>query len=294
MENVVEVKDLEKRFNHFALEGINLTVKKGFITGFIGPNGAGKSTAIRCMMNLSRPDQGEVKLFGKTHDADTENIKQRIGFVQDESFFYGHLSLERNKKLIAPFYETWNEKLFARYIEQFELPLGKKVAHLSKGMKMKFSLAMALARDPELIIMDEPTSGLDPVFRRELLELLQDIIQDEEKAVFFSTHITQDLEKVADYITFIDNGKMVVSGEKDAVLDQYAVVKGPNEWLTAQRRRSLLGIRETDMGFDGLLADKQQLAGEAAGRVLLERPSLEDIMFYTVKERQHGHSTSAS
>ncbi|UJL46582.1 ABC transporter ATP-binding protein [Virgibacillus sp. NKC19-16] len=293
MENIVEVKNLEKRFFKFALEGINLTVKKGFITGFIGPNGAGKSTTIRCIMNLIRPDQGEIRIFGKTHEADTEEIKQRIGFVQDESFFYGHLSLEQNKKLIAPFYQTWNEELFTYYIDLFELPRMKKVDHLSKGMKMKFSLAMALSHDPELIIMDEPTSGLDPVFRRELLELLQDIIQDEEKAVFFSTHITQDLEKVADFITFIDKGKVMASEEKDALLDQYAVVKGPKEWLTPGRRRLLQGLKETDIGFEGLLADKQQFAGEETGQVLLERPSLEDIMFYTVKERKNDHSIIA-
>lgn len=293
MENIIEVKNLEKSFYNFALQGIHLTVKKGFITGFIGPNGAGKSTTIRCIMNLNRRYQGDVQIFGKTHETDTEEIKQRIGFVQDENFFYGHLSLEQNKKLIAPFYQTWNEKLFKHYINLFELPRMKKVDHLSKGMKMKFSLAMALSHDPELIIMDEPTSGLDPVFRRELLELLQDIIQDEEKAVFFSTHITQDLEKVADFITFIDNGKVVVSEEKDALLDQYAVVKGPKEWLTAERRRLLYGVKETDIGFEGLLGDKQQLAGEEAGQVLLERPTLEDIMFYTVKERKNGHSTIA-
>ncbi|WP_100011787.1 ABC transporter ATP-binding protein [Lentibacillus sediminis] len=293
MENIVEVKNLEKYFSNFSLKEVNLTVKKGFITGFIGPNGAGKSTTIRCIMNLTRADHGKVRIFGKTHEEDTENIKQRIGFVQDESFFYGHLSLEQNKKLIAPFYQTWNEKLFAHYIERFELPRMKKVDHLSKGMKMKFSLAMALSHNPELIIMDEPTSGLDPVFRRELLELLQDIIQDEEKAVFFSTHITQDLEKVADFITFIDNGKIVASEEKDALLEQHAVVKGPKEWLTAERRRLLHGVKETDIGFEGLLTEKQRLAGEADGQVLLERPSLEDIMFYTVKERKNGHSTIA-
>ncbi|MFD1363267.1 ABC transporter ATP-binding protein [Lentibacillus salinarum] len=290
---MIEVKNLEKRFYNFALEGIHLTVKKGFITGFIGPNGAGKSTTIRCIMNLNRRYQGDVRIFGKTHTENTEGIKQHIGFVQDENFFYGHLSLEQNKKLLAPFYKTWNEKLFKHYLDLFELPSMKKVDHLSKGMKMKFSLAMALSHDPVLIIMDEPTSGLDPVFRRELLELLQDIIQDEEKAVFFSTHITQDLEKVADFITFIDNGKIVVSEEKDALLDHYAVVKGPNEWLTTERRRLLHGVKETDIGFEGLLADKQQLAGEASGQVLLERPSLEDIMFYTVKERKNGHSTIA-
>lgn len=286
MENTLEVKNLGKHFGTFSLEGIHLTVKKGFITGFIGPNGAGKSTTIRCIMNLTRPSQGEVKLFGKTHDANTEEIKQRIGFVNDENFFYGHLSLEQNKKLIAPFYEMWDEELFAHYIEHFELPRMKKVDHLSKGMKMKFSLAMALSHEPELIIMDEPTSGLDPVFRRELLELLQDIIQDEEKAVFFSTHITQDLEKVADYITFLDNGKIVASEEKDALMDQYAVVKGPTEWLTPERRHILDGLKETDIGFEGLLANKQQLAGVENPKVLLEQPTLEDIMFYTVKERK--------
>lgn len=293
MENVVEVKHLEHNYTHFSLKGVNLTVKKGFITGFIGPNGAGKSTTIRCIMDLIRPDRGEIRIFGKTHDTDTEDIKQRIGFVHDENFYYGHLSLERNKKLIAPFYKTWSDELFSYYIERFELPRFAKVNQLSKGMKMKFSLAMALSHNPELVIMDEPTSGLDPVFRRELLELLQEFIQDEEKAVFFSTHITSDLEKIADYITFILDGKIVLSEEKDTLLDQYAIVKGPKEWLTAERRQKLYGVKETDVGFEGLITDKQLFAGKATNQILLERATLEDIIFYTVKERKHDHSTFA-
>lgn len=287
LENIVEVRNVEKYFPKFALKNINFDVKKGFITGFIGQNGAGKSTMIRCMMDLVHVNSGEILIFGKTHNQDTESIKQRIGFVYDESHFYEHLTIEQHKRLIAPFYKNWNDELFYDYMDKFQLPIHSEVKHLSKGMKIKFSLALALSHHPELLIMDEPTSGLDPVFRRELLELLQDFIQDENKTVFFSTHITTDLEKVADYITFIHNGEIIFNKEKEDLFEQYAVVKGPREWLTAETRPFLIGVRETDIGFSGLCSDPISLPEAWKKQVVVERASLEDIIFHTAKEDEH-------
>ncbi|GAB3048331.1 ABC transporter ATP-binding protein [Virgibacillus ainsalahensis] len=293
MENILEVRNVEKRFPDFELKDINFNVKKGFITGFIGPNGAGKSTTIRCIMDLINKDRGSIRIFGKSHEQDTEAIKQRIGFVYDENYFYEDLSIEQNKRVIAPFYREWSDDVFHYYIDMFDLPRRKRVKWLSKGMKVKFSLAMALSHNPQLIIMDEPTSGLDPVFRRDLLEMLQDIIQDENKAVFFSTHITTDLEKIADYITFIHNGGIVFSKEKDELLDQYAVVKGPKEVLSEAARSMLIGVRETDAGFEGLLADRGQFPEGMENKVLMERPSLEDIIFYTAKGEKNASESPA-
>jgi len=280
MENLVEVRNVNKNFNLFALKDVSFEVKKGFITGFIGPNGAGKTTVIRCLMNLLHADSGEIRLFGKTHQEATAAIKQKIGFVYDNDYFYEELSMEQNKRIIAPFYEDWNEDTFQTYMKRFRLPQHQKVKKLSRGMKIKFSLAIALSHNPQLIIMDEPTSGLDPVFRRELLTTLQDIMQDEDKAIFFSTHITTDLEKIADYLTFIHDGRIIFSKEKDDVLDEYAVVKGQNDKLTDTLRSRLIGIQVTDVGFEGLAKDKSAVQED----VLLERATLEDIIFYTVKE----------
>jgi len=293
MENIVELKNVDKKFPGFALKNINFDVKKGYITGFIGPNGAGKTTVIRCIMDLLQVDSGSIHLFGKTHQEATKAIKQKIGFVYDGDYFYNELSVEQNKRIIAPFYENWNDDLFFYYMKHFNLPLKKKVKHLSKGMKIKFSIAMALSHNPQLIIMDEPTSGLDPVFRRELMDLLQDIMQDENKSIFFSTHITADLEKVADYVTFIHDGEIIISKEKDEVLDEYAIVKGPNHLLSNNLRGHLQGIKVTDVGFEGLIKNADKITADLESEVLLERPTLEDIIFYTVKGDKHNVQSDA-
>lgn len=282
MENIVEVQQLNKQLLDFSLKNVSFNIKKGFITGFIGPNGAGKSTTIRCLMNLTQIDQGEIKIFNQTHGENTSEIKQRIGFVYDENYFYDGLTIEMNKRIIAPFYNKWNDKKFYQYLKMFQLPKTKRVKHLSKGMKMKFSLAMALSHDPELIIMDEPTSGLDPIVRRELLDLLQDIILDENKAVFFSTHNTTDIERIADYITFIHNGEIVYSGEKDEMFDRYALVKGTHEQKSIIPKLPIIGIRETEVNFE-CLVDKDKLFSEMKQSLVIENPTIEDIMFYTVR-----------
>lgn len=206
MENVVELTNVSKKFKDFSVKKLNLEVKKGFITGFIGANGAGKSTTIKMMMNLLRPDAGEIKLFGLDYMKHEKTIKERIGFVYDGNVFFEGLNLKDIKRIVGPAYKRWDDSLFHQYLERFELPLNKPIKTFSKGMQMKASLAIALSHHAELIIMDEPTAGLDPIFRRELLDLLQELMVDGDRTIFFSTHITSDLDRIADYIALIQRG----------------------------------------------------------------------------------------
>lgn len=279
---MLEIKNLSKKFKKFELRDVSFNLKAGYIMGFIGPNGAGKSTTIKLIMNLIKKNSGSIKLFGKDHIDFERQVKDRIGFVYDENYFYEDLTIKQMKNIIAPFYSKWNDDVFDKYIKDFDLDPKMKIKALSKGMKMKFSLSLALSHDADLIIMDEPTSGLDPIFRREILDILQDIIQDEKKSVFFSTHITTDLEKIADYITFINDGRVVFSEPKDEVLESYRIVKGGNDLLDADTRKEFIGLRETKVGFEGLAKDPENLKKLFADEAVIERPSLEDIMVYSV------------
>lgn len=280
---MLEIKNLSKKFKTFELDNVSFKLEPGYIMGFIGPNGAGKSTTIKLIMNLLKKDFGEIKVFNKDHIEFEKEIKNRIGFVYDEPYFYEDLTIKQMKNIIAPFYKEWDEKLFNRYIKDFDLDLNQKIKKLSKGMKMKFSLAIALSHNADLIIMDEPTSGLDPVFRREILDILYNIIQDEKKSIFFSTHITTDLEKIADYITFINKGKVVFSKSKDEILESYRIIKGGNNLLDMDTRKKFIGLRETKVGFEGLVENPQKLKRLFGNDVIIERPTLEDIMVYSVR-----------
>ena len=280
---MLEVKGLSKRLNDFELEDISFKLEPGYIMGFIGPNGSGKSTTIKLIMNLLKKDSGDIKIFGKDHIKFEKEIKDRIGFVYDESYFYEDLTIERMKSVIAPFYSQWDDKTFYKYMKDFNLDINKNIKDLSKGMKMQYSLALALSHKAELIIMDEPTSGLDPIFRREILDILYDVIQDENKSIFFSTHITTDLDKIADYITFIDDGKMVFSKPKDEILENYVLVKGGNGLLDSNNRKEFIGIRETNVGFEGLTENVEEIRRLLGDEIIIERPTLEDIMVYSVR-----------
>lgn len=287
MEYILEVKNLRKDFKSFSLKDISFSLPPGYIMGFIGPNGAGKSTTIKLIMNLLKKDGGYINVFGKDHVQYEKEIKNQIGFVYDENHFYEDLTVKEMKRIIAPLYKSWDENAFKKYLKIFELPENKKIKDLSKGMKMKFSLAIALSHGARLLIMDEPTSGLDPVFRSELLDILTDLIQDENKSVFFSTHITSDLDKVADYITFIHDGKIILSDTKDNILDNYGIVKGGNELLDDDSKKIFIGIRSNRFGFEGLVADKEKAMLLFKDRAVVEKPSLEDIMLYTVRRNQY-------
>ncbi len=280
MEPILEVNNLKKDFQDFSLKGISFSLQRGYIMGFIGPNGAGKSTTIKLILNLLKRDDGEIKVFGLDNLQNEKEIKNRIGFVLSENNFYDELTVAETRRIIAPIYRDWDQNVFQQYLSDFALPANKKVGELSGGMKMKLSLAFALSHHAELLILDEPTSGLDPIVRSELLEILSTIIQDEQKSVFFSTHITSDLDKNADYITFINDGELVLSSPKDDLLENYGLVRGAKELLTDEARDYFIGVKENKFGFEGLVEDKHFAEEFFDGRVVIEKPGLEEIMIY--------------
>lgn len=283
MSQILKIEGLRKEYKDFSLKDISFTLDRGYIMGFIGPNGSGKSTTIKLIMNLIHRDRGEISIFGLDHLKNENEVKQRIGFIYDENHFYDELTLKQMKNVMSRFYINWNDKLYSKYMKQFHLKEDKKIKELSKGMQMKFSLVLALSHDAELILMDEPTSGLDPVFRSELLDILMDIIQNENKSIFFSTHITTDLEKVADYITFIHDGRIIFSKTKDEVLDHYGVVKGGRESFTEDMKKNLIGIKKNKFNFEALTPDANLFKSTYGEEVVIERPTLDDIMLFTVK-----------
>lgn len=285
MENILEVNNLSKDYDGFSLKNINFKLERGYIMGFIGQNGAGKTTTIKLIMNLINRRSGEIKIFGLDNIKNEKEVKEKIGFVYDETYCYEDLSLIAMKNIIARFYKRWDDAVFNKYIAEFNLPKNKKIKDLSKGMKIKYSLAIALSHKAELIIMDEPTSGLDPVFRSELLEILSSIIQDENKSVFFSTHITTDLERIADYITFIDDGKIVFSDSKESILEKYKIVKGDNSLINETTKKAFLGIKQNSFGFNALTNDENEVKNVFGKNLIFEKASLEDIMVYTVRGR---------
>lgn len=281
--NAIEVTGVSKSYGNYKLTDVTFGVPKGYITGLIGPNGAGKSTIIKMIMGMVKPENGSISIFGNVASPDNGKYREEIGYVSDENIYYDSLSMGRMKQIIAPFYSNWDEDAYTKYMTLFELPARKKIKDCSKGMKMKFSIAMALSHHPSLLIMDEPTAGLDPVFRRELLDLLSEYIMDEEKTVLFSTHLTTDLDRVADYITFLHGGRLVLTDTKDDVLERYLLVKGASNLLDSDLRSELVGVRETAVGFEGLARERNKAMELFGDHALYQQPTLEDIMYFTVK-----------
>lgn len=283
MERALEIRSLRKKYEGFTLNDVSFNLPQGFIMGLIGPNGSGKTTIIKLIMNLIKREAGQVRIFGKDNIENEVEVKSRIGFVYDVPPFHGHLSLHQIKSIVAGFYAGWDDNSFKRYAGEFDLPLAKKFKTLSRGIKMKFSLAVALSHNADLIILDEPTSGLDPVFRRELLEIFSEIIQDERKSILFSTHITSDLERIADYITFINDGSIVFSQSKDLLIENWRVVKGGKELLSKENRSLFCGIREREFGFEALTSNIKETERRFKREIVTEKASLEDIMFFITK-----------
>lgn len=283
MENILELNSVTKYYKGFTLDNVSFTIPAGYIAGMIGPNGSGKTTIIKLIMNLIRKDRGEITVFGKDNIEHEEEIKSRIGFVYDEPNFYDDLILSDLKNVAVLFYKEWGDTKFAELVDKFELPLKKRFKKLSHGYKMKFWLAIALSHNADLIILDEPTSGLDPVFRRELLDHLSGIIQDENKSVLFSTHITTDLERIADYIIFIMNGKIVFSTTKDEILEKWGVVKAGSEILNEENREFFKGIKTSNFGIEALTDDINEAQKRFNSGSVIEKATFEDIMFFMNK-----------
>jgi len=276
MENILEIKNLKKKFGKFGIEDVSFNLPKGFVMGFVGKNGAGKTTTIKSILNMIKKDSGEIKIFGLDHLEHEADIKAKIGVVMDTPFFEENWTLIQTGKALRPFYPNWSLDKYKEMLDMFHLDHNKKIKQLSRGMKMKIQVACALAHDPDFLILDEPTSGLDAVARDELLETLRRFISSENKSILFSTHITADLDKLADYITFIDNGKIIHSDTKDNLLDKYVLVKGGLGMLTADAKKLVIGYRESSVNFDGIVS-KQHLS-QMPSAILTEPCTMDELV----------------
>ena len=271
MNTILEVKELKKSYSNFTLNNITFSLPEGCITGFIGANGAGKTTTIRTILGLTEKTSGDITFFGLPMLGNEKKIKDRLGIVFDDTCFYDELSLTQMKSIIAPAYSEWNEKTFLNYLERFGLNPKQKISTLSRGMKMKYALAMALSHNAELLIMDEPTGGLDPQTRSDFCSILTEFMNNGGKGVFFSTHITSDLDKIADVLIMIDKGRIVFQEEKDYLLDKHRIVKGIVGDLNSEVKKQLISLEQTDFGFTGLTKGARGLPGAPVSVWLLSR-----------------------
>ncbi len=276
----LEITALRKSYKGFMLRDVSFTLPQGYIMGLIGANGAGKTTVIKLIMNLIHRDGGEIRLFGMDNRREEVAVRQRIGFVYDTVPFIQDIKLSTIAAGIAPFYAGWDQGTFLELARQFDLPLNKTVKKLSQGMQTKFALALALSHKADLILMDEPTTGLDPVFRRELLGRLAGIIQDQGKSILFSTHITTDLERVADYITLLRDGELIFSLTREAIAETYGVVRGGIELLDTSLQPLWVGIKKSEFGVCALTAERALAARLLDGRGIVEKATLDEILLF--------------
>lgn len=278
--NAIEIRNLSKTLDGFTLSIDKLDIKKGFITGFIGPNGSGKTTTIKLIMNMLNKDNGTIKVFDREYKIDDLYIKETIGYVGDISGYMKEAKLKDIKKNIALFYKNWDESLYKYYLNKFNIDENKIYKELSKGQQKKFELIMALCHHPKLIIMDEPTANLDPIVRNEFIEVLQEHIEKDGVTVFYSTHITSDLDKVGDYLVFIYNGKIILSGDKESILESHRIIRGSKELLDDDTKKAFISYKESSFGFEGLTSN-HNVAYEIFGEeVVYDKANLEDILMY--------------
>lgn len=278
--DAIVFKNVKKQLGDFILDIPHLEIKKGYITGFVGENGAGKTTTMKLILDLLKLDQGTIEIDGMDSHKQGNEIREQIGYVGDPTGYPEEVKLKEIKKMYAPFYKNWDESLFEKYVNRFKLKMDAKYASLSTGQKKQFALVMALSHRPQMILLDEPTSGLDPVVRQDILDVLMEHMQDEKVSVFYSTHITSDLERAGDYLVYIQNGKIKMNEPLDEVLEQYCLVSGPKELFTTEIQEELLGYRASSFNGEALVASRK-LAEELFGcEVKYSKPSIEDIMIF--------------
>lgn len=280
---MLQVDGLCKSFDGFQLKNVSFTVPSGAIVGFIGQNGAGKTTTLKCIMRSVFPDAGSVTVNGRDMSENETECKKLISFSSGTFEYYRNKKLREIVAAVKPFYDNWSDNDFTKYCAKFSLDVNKRVKELSAGMKVKFSLALAMSHNANVFVFDEPTSGLDPIARDELLDVFRDIVEDGDKSILFSTHITADLEKCADYVLFIKDGQIIVDSEKDALLDDYALIKGGADELTDELTSRLIAYKQHSFGYVALIKrDKIR----SADKFVTEKPTLDDIMVYFNKRNQ--------
>lgn len=289
MEKIINVNGLRKEYDNFKLEDISFSLEKGCIMGFIGENGAGKTTTIKLLLNATKKTAGEIQIFGLDHTKHEIEIKEKIGYVPADDYFTANATLLQHVKAMKPFYNAWDDIFFEKIVDTWKLPLKKKIYEFSKGMKTKAMLALALAHRPSLLILDEPTAGLDPAARLEILDLLREFVSDGEKGVFLSTHITSDLDKIADYITLIHQGKILESMRLDQVEEKYVLVDGAVNEIPLNDNE-FIGIRKGDIRFEGLILREKAMKYFDTSHI--KTPNIENLLTFTIWGDNYAKSHS--
>ena len=284
MEYALEVKNLTKEYKDFAVKDISLKIPKGSVLGLIGENGAGKSTFINSILNIVKPNEGEISILGKDLYTYEKEIKEEIAVIFDRSHYNENLKPSFVGKMLSKIYKNWDNDKFYNLLKEFNIPVDKKIKQFSKGMKMKFEFACALSHSPKFLILDESTSGLDPVFRDEILEILRDFTMDEEHTILMSSHITSDLDKIADQIIMLHKGKILFNEDKESLIEAHALVKGDKSWLNPENRKWFLALEERGFHFEGLTNEKEKVKMSMDSAVV-ERPTIEDIMVAYIEGR---------
>ncbi|MCL2571266.1 MAG: ABC transporter ATP-binding protein [Defluviitaleaceae bacterium] len=284
MGNILEVQGLSKQYKNsdFRLDDISFSIPSGSIMGFVGENGAGKSTTIGCILNTLIKDSGTVKIFGRDMTDSSTDIRDDIGVVYDSNVFPAHLTPTKISAAMRHIFSKWDNALFKEYLKKFKLPEKKKIKEFSRGMAMKLGVAVALSHRPKLLILDEATSGLDPIVRDDILDVFLDFVQDENNSILLSSHITSDLEKVADYITFIHDGSIIFSEAKDSLLYNYGVMRCKAVQFEQIDKEDMLAYRKYDYQIDVLISDKQTAAKKYLD-IVIDNITIEEIMLMLVK-----------
>lgn len=282
-ENAIEISGLTKKYDGFTLDNVSFNVPKGSIMGFIGQNGSGKTTTIKAILNIIKSDGGNINIFGMDHIEHEYEVKENISAVFDELPFHDSLSAKQLEIIMGGIYKNWDNAKFKEYLERFCLPEKKPFGKFSKGMKMKLQIAAALSHNARLLIMDEATTGLDPVVRSEILDIFLEYLQDENNSILMSSHITSDLEKVADSVTFIDKGRLLISGYKDDILENHGVIKCTKSDYKNIDKEDYVSARLTDFGAEVMVSDKALCRRKYSGLVL-DNTTLDEIMVYYVNE----------
>lgn len=284
-DNAIEISHLTKDYGSFRLDDVSLAVPGGTILGLIGENGAGKTTIIKCILNLMGTDGGQIKVFGLDHAADERAVKELVGVVLDECPFHPMLTAGQVGDILSGMYASWDEALFRSYLEKFELPGKKTIKEYSRGMKMKLSIAAALAHRPRLLLLDEATSGLDPVVRDAILDEFLDFISDEEHAILLSSHITSDLEKAADYVAYLHHGKLVLQGAKDELLADHGRLACTRQELERVDPAFVVGVRSSQYRCEALIRSRRDFR-RLYPELTVDPADLEDIMVFTTRGEQ--------
>ena len=284
MKNAIEVNNLCKRYPGFALKNISFTVPEGVCCGFVGANGAGKSTTLRIMAGLAFPDSGEVRLLGRP--GAEASVREEIAGLFDQPFFQEDWTPMDIEKSLRPFYPTWDSVRYRDYLNRFELEPGKKFKDLSRGMKQKLAMAVHLSHETKLLLLDEPTGGLDPAARDELLDLFREYLVPEGRTILFSTHITGDLERIADKIIYIHDGAVSYQGDKEALAASYCMVRGGI--FPEEKRENAIGLRQTDSGYECLMALEH--IGGLPGDAVAEKASIHDVIVYTERNEKKNRA----